>query len=314
MLYASGVILPPADSLPACSFFHCLNTMIIYFVIFPMFFVLSIATEAMNVVDCSRAVPTTCAYLNREVCTYTANTCGPCLQGFFGISGSANAICIPNADQEVLRTLSATRTSLAHTHNRYHNESDKNLMATWQYTDGSPCRININCYSGLCYRGLCQKGVKKCPNYCSNTMQLIRGTCVYRDEFDKVVDTCPPQSYTCRASCECSKGYYGSDCSLTEGEIKRIQDMRGTMCTNLGNTLGMQDIDSTLILQVARQVSGMLIDPDQLNGPGYMACVQCLLDALTNHVSAISSAMETAAVYSSLSLALDAERLGKIRI
>lgn len=43
--------------------------------------------------DCSAAPDTACARLFRYPCRRTAGTCGPCLFGFFGQEGDANAGC-----------------------------------------------------------------------------------------------------------------------------------------------------------------------------------------------------------------------------
>ena len=57
--------------------------------------VVSVAVEALNTVDCSAMLTETCSsQFNREPCSSTANTCGPCLAGFLGVSGAANTPCL----------------------------------------------------------------------------------------------------------------------------------------------------------------------------------------------------------------------------
>lgn len=51
----------------------------------------SAATATLNRVDCSRA--TQCVIFNRNSCSYSAQTCGPCLKGFKGVPGHANSGC-----------------------------------------------------------------------------------------------------------------------------------------------------------------------------------------------------------------------------
>jgi len=48
----------------------------------------------LNAVDCSNADASFCANLNRNDCQKTANTCGACLDGFYGVDGDSNNACL----------------------------------------------------------------------------------------------------------------------------------------------------------------------------------------------------------------------------
>jgi len=58
--------------------------------------VVTAALGSLNSVDCSTAPD--CAALGRNLCTYTANTCGSCINGFYGVSGDSNTRCFASGD------------------------------------------------------------------------------------------------------------------------------------------------------------------------------------------------------------------------
>ena len=65
--------------------------------------VLSAATSSLNTVDCSSSP--NCMMLNRNNCSLVINTCGACLEGFFGVLGPSNVVCIRNRNKNPRRRL-----------------------------------------------------------------------------------------------------------------------------------------------------------------------------------------------------------------
>ena len=57
--------------------------------------VLSVATSTMTKTDCSLAPK--CLILHRKNCSVVVNTCGECLEGYLGASGSQNTPCVNTA-------------------------------------------------------------------------------------------------------------------------------------------------------------------------------------------------------------------------
>ncbi|KAJ1402954.1 REJ domain-containing protein [Ochromonadaceae sp. CCMP2298] len=68
----------------------------------------SAALLSVNSVDCT--VPQACGSVNRELCSATPNTCGPCLGGYLGPTGDSNVAC---SDAAVMQGVGAKCTSNA---------------------------------------------------------------------------------------------------------------------------------------------------------------------------------------------------------
>jgi len=56
--------------------------------------VVGMVNEFLNAVNCTLASDSFCASVNREVCSSTEHTCGFCLDGFFGVYGDSNNLCV----------------------------------------------------------------------------------------------------------------------------------------------------------------------------------------------------------------------------
>lgn len=111
--------------------------------------VVGAATKSLNSVDCSQISGCRVKY-NRQVCSYVANTCGPCLSGFIGAEGSSNSVCISlSSSSSSPLQLSLKSSAVGHA-SRY----DSLEMST-SYIDGSLCRLNSECFSSFCFRGKC---------------------------------------------------------------------------------------------------------------------------------------------------------------
>ena len=64
--------------------------------------------------DCSRATAEMCAAFNRQPCSSTSNTCGPCLDNFEGVNGNANLLCnVPPPARQVVVVESQCSTAKA---------------------------------------------------------------------------------------------------------------------------------------------------------------------------------------------------------
>ena len=159
----------------------------------------SVATLA-NTVNCSSAK--NCSALNRQVCSGTAHTCGPCLTNFVGVPGDANLACVPASDVRA----------------------------------NSRCKSDLDCVFGSCNStGYCQLGSKSCPNDCYG-----HGSCSYLDSNKNNISDCLTTNRFCKAVCTCFTGWYGRDCSLTATGLSSLKKLREIMCVNLYLTLPIQ--------------------------------------------------------------------------
>ena len=64
---------------------------------------LSIGVSLMNLVNCTNAVNCNTLY-NRNECSKKSNTCGSCLNGYFGVQGDSNSQCIRKGTRKLLST------------------------------------------------------------------------------------------------------------------------------------------------------------------------------------------------------------------
>ena len=53
--------------------------------------IIGAVTNSLNSVNCT--VPHKCSTINRQSCSETAKTCGPCLAGYVGVNGDSNKKC-----------------------------------------------------------------------------------------------------------------------------------------------------------------------------------------------------------------------------
>ena len=167
--------------------------------------VVAAVVNSINSADCS-LTDFTCADRNRQPCSSTANTCGPCLDGYIGVPGSSNAHCVSS-----------------------------NANATL----ASDCSTDANCPFGPCDvgSGVCTVGSKTCPGGCSSASQ---GSCGFYDWAGAPTTSCNTSDVYCSASCSCAAGFYGEDCSVTTASFATQSGVRELSCTSLYNATLIQ--------------------------------------------------------------------------
>jgi hypothetical protein len=205
-------------------------------------------TTVINEVNCT--VPTACDTLNREGCSEVANTCGKCLPGFFGSTGTrpGNSLCFGNPENSTI---------------------EFGLI-------GENCTTNDDCLSGRCAGGICIDGMKKCPNNCTS---VDHGTCMFLAS-NEPVDTCLLSDTFCNPVCVCENGWNGKDCSLTIAEFELLSSARSLLCSSLLMTTASQDITSDVITSRSNAISGIFADVTQLSDEALVNCTESLLGTI----------------------------------
>jgi hypothetical protein len=164
--------------------------------------------STLNVVDCMGAL--SCRSLNRNPCTVVANTCGSCLDGYFGDGVFANTMCFPFTIGQS-RRLAESATEL---------------------DVGESCLYDEDCGNGwlACVEDTCQKMPKQCANNCSSN-----GVCRARSvsQINKEVDECFTGDPTCEVYCVCSGGSYGGTCAYTEKDLIKRQTLRSKLLSDI---------------------------------------------------------------------------------
>ena len=144
--------------------------------------VLQVVTDKMNKQSCINAP--NCNSLNRQACSITSNTCGPCLSTFFGDAGNQNTKCIGTKKQLNVGIIFA----------------------------GSTCSSTVSCIGyGECINSACVTPSKNCTNNCN-----MNGGCSFvSSDTGRPVSTCLVGNPNCKAVCSCKTGFDGTLCDVT---------------------------------------------------------------------------------------------------
>jgi hypothetical protein len=162
----------------------------------------SASLSYINSVDCT--VPQQCSSINRQSCSATEGTCGPCLASYVGPSGDSNIAC----------------------------QAEGVYRAT-----GDVCTNPNQCVGGLYTAGVCAERVKECPDNCGRVLDSAlntiistnnSGVCVYSNinGIEIGSDECLISDTTCSATCLCPAGSRGKDCSLNNVEVADLRTYR----------------------------------------------------------------------------------------
>jgi hypothetical protein len=196
----------------------------------------ALSSYLLNQVDCSGAPD--CAKLNRAGCSQTPQTCGVCVSSLYvGEVGDSNEPC-------VLKSVAARRRLAAGV--------------------GASCGSSADCGAFQdCASGLCSGVPKQCKANCS----APNGGCVFVNANSGApVASCFVGDPTCRAVCNCTAAYLGSEtCSLNSTELQLKQALRDQVIQGVHSILRLEDADQDTVtgwintLKVASQV------PDELS-------------------------------------------------
>ena len=208
--------------------------------------VIGAITASVNSVNCT--VPVACRLLNRQDCSFTAKTCGPCLNSsYIGLFGDSNVACFRPEQVRV-----AVQCTL---------------------TDASACESK-KCTAN----NICAEVEKSCVNDCSEA-----GMCKYFDGNNLEVESCPVTSSLCRAQCVCHSAHYGADCSLTSAKLQSVQSVRDALCISIYKTLAIQDVTSDVLVSRTTSISNILLDYSQLTDGGFNNCTAALVETILGH-------------------------------
>jgi hypothetical protein len=208
--------------------------------------IIGATTSSVNAANCSVSVP--CWKLHRENCSFTALTCGPCLSGYIGVSGSSNVACF----------------------------SEDSPPATATCTAANAASV---CESGKCNSGVCVEADKTCTSNCSYAVSG-NGQCTFYDVNNAVTSSCAQSNSFCRAACVCNDGFYGSDCSLDQTQLESVQTIRDALCVGLYQTLSIQDVSADVINSRATSIANILLDVSQVGEHGFTNCTAALIETI----------------------------------
>ena len=209
--------------------------------------IVSAAAAAANTADCT-GLPAVCSSLGRRNCETSPRTCGRCLAGYIGIDGDSNIAC----------AVAGSSTSFKKV--------------------GEACSKGPQCLSGKCLDAVCVDDQKTCPASCSG-----RGACVYLDDVGGSVAYCSVTDSSCRASCVCSKRYFGRDCASSASELSQLQLLRESMCTSLQSAAQLQEVSQDALLSRIKMVADIFLDINQVSSAALATCTALLVDAITDH-------------------------------
>ena len=184
--------------------------------------IVSVFSSILNTVNCSIISTSLCSDYNRNNCTTLAHTCGECLNGYIGATGHHNSICTSAVDsvfdtgvEEYFALLNCTTTSDC--------VYDGKVSMWYECNEDSK---------------KCEIGNKPCQNNCTSATQ---GTCSYLSETTGLsVSKCALSDSSCTATCLCTTGFAGSDCSLTESHVYHQTQIRDILASN-AYTLTVQE-------------------------------------------------------------------------
>ncbi|RYH16685.1 hypothetical protein EON65_29670, partial [archaeon] len=188
-----------------------------------------------------------CASLNRQPCSTVQDTCGSCLQGFVGVLGDSNTVCINQQDTFALSL-----------HGVCSVDSD--------------CPILMRC-SNL---STCIPQSKTCTLDCSG-----RGECIYKDMSTKLtIDDCNIAESYCSAFCQCESGYRGMTCQYTELEWHFMVGETEATLAAINYVLVDSMLDTATVLQVLNNMYQLLKVQGELTTVGVSMVLSSTTSAL----------------------------------
>jgi hypothetical protein len=197
--------------------------------------------STVNKVNCTLARPSYCASLNRGPCEDTSQTCSSCLDGFTGVFGDYNSLCLATRRRRLSGDI------------------------------GDSCSDGGDCLLGLCEDSVCAAPVKSCPSV-SDDVCSGHGTCVHATRSNQPIDRCLQTDSECNAHCHCEDGYGGRACSLPHNKLLSQDSIRTTLC-NAVVTVGRGSDPSVATLMSLFGYLDAAFDADEVVSPaGVAAC------------------------------------------
>ena len=243
------------------------------------------AVATVNAVDCS-GVPISCSLLNRQECYDVPNTCGSCVNGYYGADGDANFPCI--AAQYLSRN---SRRGLSDEDNGvilrgFNNRLNSNSVGV----PGDSCLSGYQCLSGSCSStvegsGVCIDAPKSCADDCNG-----QGQCMYyRNSVS--VKSCSQNDDNCNAVCSCNLGYFGFDCSLNSSLVfLQRQQLRTSLCNSVSAIFAVNDVSMESIMLAVRSIGSIInVDTTQITAASLFTCSDLLFRIIDDHSDLLCS-------------------------
>jgi hypothetical protein len=149
--------------------------------------------SSINVVQCAHSP--NCLNLNRYNCSMTGSTCGSCFKYYLGVVGDSNTRCVNNSTIVI-------------------------------GTDDTACSANSDCLYDNCINGICTAPKLACPTNDPALACSGQGTCIYSNLSGAKRSNCNVFDTSCTATCLCSNGYGGLDCSLSHAQLVTVDSIR----------------------------------------------------------------------------------------
>ena len=185
---------------------------------------------------------------NRRQCFAKDFTCGSCVDGFVGIAGSSNTMCI--------------------------NPAAENTAVT-----GEDCNSTTICLFGSCQNYVCVADLQSCPTAEPELECSGRGICKYVDGYGISMDRedCTTENSFCTAVCACDDGYGGVSCSLNASQVAAREVVRIDLCNSLVNASRFQDESADMLQSLIGPLS-LAFDPSDfgVNSTGFESCADVL--------------------------------------
>eukprot|EP01041_Mallomonas_annulata_P002535 gene2535-4943_t len=219
---------------------------------------------------------------NRKSCSDTSHTCGSCLDGYKGILGSFNGLCIKLSDQ-TRYSYSGSSTSDSYLINNDISISGDGIGSGLL----NRCLYDSDCIYGTCSRNTsyCVIPEKSCPSLLLEKECSGHGSCVYMmSTTAEVVKSCLESNYSCIATCNCINGYGGNDCGLTSRFLTAVSAARSSMCVAITNVTAEQDPSNVLVMSMSSSLSEAF-DPNQIHYNGTISACATALSSVMDMVA-----------------------------
>lgn len=199
--------------------------------------VISSVTNILNRVNCSNSPD--CHLLNRLDCSLVEGTCGNCLPGFIGLSGSSNTRCASWAGLLTRR-----------------------ILVTSSKSAKISCQSDLDCEFGVFLHcndtsNQCEPMQQLCPNSCSG-----HGNCLFVSKFDPnlTLSRCEMLETHCTPRCECEDGYMGSSCSFLSADFFKQMELRHIIIENVRDLMSMENPSGSSVISWMRSLSSVCTD------------------------------------------------------
>jgi hypothetical protein len=205
------------------------------------------AIASMTDVDCYYADD--CESLNRNDCSATPHTCGACMDGYAGIAGDSNSLCV--ADTSI------------------------------QGDVGDSCYADQDCVFGYCENGYCGYPTKTCPSS-TDSRCSGHGTCVFTvDSSSEMLNSCTIADIDCSSSCVCDVGFHGAACSLDDDSFMNRTMAREMMCNALYHFGTIRDPSARTLSTIAASAVSVF-EPNEVTTVDSISSCLAVLDLLVN--------------------------------